>query len=113
MGGSRNPAWEGGKNQDIRGYIMIWVEPGHPFFSMAPRTRRYIPEHRLVMAEHLGRCLTTDELVHHLNGTKDDNRIENLALVELRTHNTMSLIQALQCRVKELEDEVYRLSSRD
>jgi hypothetical protein len=75
--GSKNPAWTGGRKINHQGYVQIWVPQGYP----GRPKNGYMMEHRMVMQQHLGRPLERSEWVHHKNGIKDDNRIENLAIV--------------------------------
>ena len=49
---------------------------------------RYVYEHRLIMEQYLGRLLTPDEVVHHINGDVLDNRLANLEVVDRRKHSS-------------------------
>lgn len=77
--------WKSGKKKNIKGYICVW-NPQHPKASWG-----YVYEHRLVMEKYLGRYLTSKEEVHHINGIKDDNGIENLKLLKSRDHSKLTI----------------------
>lgn len=75
----RVSSWKGGRLINHDGYIQVLVDDDDPMARMRNRMG-YIPEHRLIMARKLGRVLERSESVHHINGNKADNRIENLQL---------------------------------
>lgn len=72
----KNPNWLGGRTKS-QGYVLL-TRPIYPGHELNPRTSVF--EHIVVMARHLGRPLRKGETVHHKNGIRDDNRIENLEL---------------------------------
>lgn len=79
--GKQSMAWKGGRHTDKLGYIQVWM-PEHP----NARLGGYVHEHRLVMSQYLGRPLNSWEFVHHRNGVKDDNRLDNLELMTKKVH---------------------------
>lgn len=82
--GSEHHNWKGGFYKNREGYIKTYA-PDHPNAD----TKGYYPEHRIVMEKKLGRYLKKSEHVHHINGLKDDNRIENLELLSHSEHMTL------------------------
>lgn len=75
-----NKAWFKNKGGaiDERGYRKVHVGRG-----------KYQRQHRVVMEKHLGRKLHKDEVVHHINGIKTDNRIKNLKIMTKQDHDEL------------------------
>lgn len=74
------------------GYVLVYNDK-HPHRR---KDCNYVLEHRLVMENFLGRYLEPEEVVHHINGVRDDNRIENLELLtgkseHMKIHNNLGL----------------------
>lgn len=109
--GEKNCRWNGGRKYAKNG-IFIFINEDHPYYAMAHKdgVRYSIAEHRLVMAQHIGRNLESWEVVHHINGNSHDNRIGNLELLPNRANHLPYNI--LQSQVYELTNQVDILRNR-
>lgn len=72
---NKNPAYNGGRYFDSSGYIVLF-KPEHPFCG----AKKTVSEHRFIMECKIGRYLTDEECVHHIDGNKANNNPENLML---------------------------------
>ena len=84
MRGPASGNFKGYRRKTSRGYIKLY-RPGEE----GTDKNGIILEHRYVMAKHIGRPIRADEAVHHINGIKTDNRIENLQLMGFGEHSAM------------------------
>ena len=96
------------QNSSYNGYQWTKIDTDSPYYPMSHNGS--IVRHRLVMAQHLGRCLKPGEIVHHLNKRKQDNRIENLYLLNSGGTHT-SIHKILANALTEIDEEAYRNSS--
>ena len=90
--GIKHPFYKGGLIDRNGGYRFVLV-----------KNQEYKAEHRLVMEEFLGRELSSDEIVHHKNHDKKDNRIENLEIMTRSEHmieHMPEIIEARICKIR-------------
>lgn len=83
--GELNDSWKGGRTKQSSGYVYV-KKPDHP---RALRVGDYVLEHILVAEDYIGRYLREGEIIHHINGIKDDNRVCNLYITSPREHLKM------------------------
>lgn len=98
--GDKHPMWKGGRIINNGGYVKVYC-PNHP-----EAINNYVLEHRLVLEQKMGRPLKRNEVGHHLNGNKEDNRPENLIASLRKSHNPMSIVLPYQQRIKYLEAQL-------
>jgi hypothetical protein len=79
--GNKNPRYVSGK-MTVQGYVLI-KNRNHPNANGSG----YVLEHRLVMSNFIGRPLRKDEVVHHKNKDRSDNRLENLEVLTRAEHS--------------------------
>ena len=75
--------WNGGVTYDSKGHRVFYI-PDYPGSHHG-----CIAEHRYIMQEYLGRRLSSQEIVHHVNFVPDDNRIENLKIMTASEHSKL------------------------
>lgn len=103
--GAEHHAWVGGRVVTAGGYVLVQIQLDDPFFSMSTKKdtdAHYVLEHRLVMALALGRPLTQHETVHHIDGDRANNKIDNLQLRQGR-HGKGSVFRCLACGSHNIE----------
>jgi len=79
----KSPHWKGGLVRDGNGRMKILM-PEHP----AAQTSGYVPEHRIIMEQKIGRLLKLTEVVHHIDGNRSNNDPSNLMLFSSTAEHT-------------------------
>lgn len=110
--------WRGGRFYSATGYVYVMVavlDSERQQFAQAMLTGKknqvYVLEHRVEAAMKLGRPILSTEVVHHLNGVKDDNRPENLAVQDRTVHTLVH--RETERELRRLKETVARLEAEN
>ena len=109
--GEKHPRWKGKRLVSKEGYIHIFCK-NHPYANVSRRVK----EERLIMEEHLDRYLRSEEIIHHKNGDKQDNHLENLQIVSSSEHSRLHTIgkhHSEQTRQKMRESHIGKHHSKE
>lgn len=102
LDGDKNPAWKGGRYKS-QGYVFIYAENGKP-------KKRHQREHIVIWEKTYGK-LPKGWVIHHLNGIRDDNRIENLFGLPRAGHSRIELGEAYKKRIRQLERQLTEVKN--
>ena len=110
--GEGNRRWNSSRKTITKSGVRVYVDQNHPYFCMAGRCSKghAILEHRLVMAESLGRPLKRQEVVHHIDGNNLNNELSNLLLLPSQSMHTAYTM--MQNELRRIENELLMVKQR-
>ncbi len=83
VSGDKHHLWKGGKTVEANGYIAVY----HPEYTGKKIRKNYVYEHRWNMEQHLGRKLEPGEEIHHIDGNRKNNKLDNLMLFKNKSEH--------------------------